>query len=91
MYATKIKMRFGCGSSNNLTEIDEIYLIGSTNERFYKKEVLHDHLINHSNSIQVNISPYPYLVPATSYKGEKYVKSTPNSTTNDNLLSLPRV
>ncbi len=33
---------------------------------------------------------YPDLVPATSARGEKYVRSAPNDTPNDNLLKLPR-
>ncbi|MBR4020311.1 MAG: DUF3892 domain-containing protein, partial [Firmicutes bacterium] len=44
----------------------------------------------HPNSIFVNISPYPDLVPALSSTGEKYVRSEPNDTPFDNLLRLPR-
>lgn len=94
MKATKIRMKPGCGSSNNLLEIDEIYLTGlsySLNEGFHKKAVVHNHLKDHPGTIQVNISPYPNCIPATSIYGEKYVKSTPNSTQRDNLLNLPRV
>ncbi len=90
MLATRIKMKPGCGSSNNLVEIDEIYLTGASEERFYTKEVLHNYLENNPNTIQVNIYPYPQVVPATSQRGEKYVRSSPNGSTNDNLLSLPR-
>nr|WP_296488697.1 DUF3892 domain-containing protein [uncultured Acetatifactor sp.] len=33
---------------------------------------------------------YPNLCPALSSNGEKYVRSEPNDTPNDNLLKLPR-
>ena len=91
MYATKIHMNSGCENSYYLTDIDTIYLEGDNTNQFYKKGILHDHLKKHPNTIKVNISPYPYLVPALSSKGEKYVRSTPNDSVNDNLLKLPRV
>ena len=90
MRATKIKMKNGCGTSNNLLEIDSIYLTGTTNDGFYKKADVHDYLVKNPGGIQVNIYPYPNLIPMISSTNEKYVKSTPNSTTGDNLLSLPR-
>lgn len=88
MKATKIKMKQYCFYSNDLTEIDEIYIIDY--QSYYKKEVLHDYVQKNPNSIQVNILPYPSLIPAVSKRGEKYVRSTPNDFTNDNLLRLPR-
>lgn len=91
MLATKIKMKPGCGSSNNLLEIDEIYLTGNSTDRFYKKEALYDHLVENPGTIQVNIAPFPQVIPARSQSGEKYVRSSPNDSTNDNLLKLPRV
>ena len=92
MKATKIKMKYGCGGSKKLVEIDSIYLTGCSQERFYKKEVVHDEVKAHPGSIQVNIFPYPDIVPAISPAPnyEKYVRSEPNDTTSDNLLSLPR-
>lgn len=90
MYAKKIKMQQGCNRSQNLLEIDSIYLEGCNNPGFFKKEVLHDYLIKHPNSMQVAIFPYPNIIPAISSLNEKYVKSTPNQTQHDNLLSLPR-
>jgi len=91
-FATKIKMKPGCGTSNNLLEIESIYLTGFSEEKFYSKEAVHDFLVNNPNTdINVNIGPtYPSLLPVKSTRGEKYVKSTPNSTKNDNLLALPR-
>lgn len=91
MLATKIKMKPGCGTSNNLLEIDSIYLTGTTQDGFYPKGSVHDFLVKNPGTIQVNIYPYPNVLPATSVNGEKYVKSTPNDSIVDNLLCLPRV
>ena len=91
MYAKKIKMQYGCSNSNNVQEIAEIYVDGCNNPGFFPKAVLHDFLRTNPNSIKVNISPYPYVVPATSYRGEKYVRSEANDTIHDNLLKLPRM
>lgn len=90
MYATQIKMKQGCSSSNNVQEISEVYLEGCQAPGFYKKEGIHDYLLKNPNSIQVKISPFPFMLPAISVRGEKYVRSEPNDTTRDNLLSLPR-
>ena len=91
MYATKIKMQHGCYNSQNLLEIDSIFLEGCDNPGFFKKEVLHNYLKEHPNSIKVNIYPYPVVIPATSFRGEKFVRSSPNEYIRDNLLNLPRV
>lgn len=90
MKATKLKMKHGCGTSSNLLEIDSIYLTGCKEEGFYKKENLYDYLQKNPGTIQVNIYPYPNLIPALSSNNEKYVKSSPNGTSSDNLLALPR-
>lgn len=90
MKATKIKMKSGYGTSNNLLEIDSIYITGCNDERYYKKASIHDCVKDNPGSIKVDIYPYPNVVHATSVNGEKYVKSSPNNTTNDNLLNLPR-
>lgn len=90
MRATKIKMKSGCGTSNNLLEIDSIYLTGAQEDGYYTKAAIHDYLNDHPGTIQVNIYPYPNVIPAVSTNNEKYVKSSPNSSSNDNLLSLPR-
>lgn len=91
MYATKIKMNPGYYSSQSLIEIDEIYIEGCNNPGFFKKANLHNYLKDHPGTIQVQISPYPNVIPATSSHGEKYVRSTPNDYSHDNLLDLPRV
>ncbi|WP_410173086.1 DUF3892 domain-containing protein [Desulfovibrio desulfuricans] len=83
-------MKNGCSNSYNALEISEIYIEGCDNPGYYEKGVLHDYVTNNPGSIQVNISPYPNLVPATSSRGEKYVRSEPNDTQHDNLLKLPR-
>lgn len=85
--ATAIKMKKNCSYSYNLLEIDEIYL---SNTGWYKKELIHDYVKTNPGSIKVGTVYGPDVIPAISSNGEKYVKSTPNSTTNDNLLSLPR-
>lgn len=90
MYATRIKMKAECSQSNNTQEIAEIYVTGCDNPGYFTKSVLHDFVIEHPNSIAVNLPPYPYLVPAVSSLGEKYVRSAPNDTLYDNLLRFPR-
>lgn len=90
MKATKIKMKSGCGTSNNLLEIDDIYITGCTKEGYFKKSKIYDSVKDTPGSIQVDIYPYPNLVGVLSQNSEKYVKSTPNGTTGDNLLNLPR-
>mgnify|MGYP001630292870 CR=1 FL=1 len=90
MKATKIKMKLGCANSTKTTEIDQIYIEGCSNPGYYKKADIYDHLKSHPNSIYVDISPYPDLIPALSSNYEKYVRSEPNDTPSDNLLKLPR-
>lgn len=90
MRATKIKMKQNCLNSNNLLEIDQIYLEGCTENGYYYKEAVHNFLKEHPNSIEVNLFPYPDLQPAISQNGEKYVRSEANNSLRDNLLMLPR-
>jgi hypothetical protein len=90
LYATKIKMCPGCQNSNKCQEIDSIYLEGCNDEKFYKKAKLYDYLQSHPNGIKVKRGSQPYVIPALSVRNEKYVKSEPNDTVNDNLLNLPR-
>lgn len=90
MYATKIKMKPGCYNSQDLLEIDSIYIEGCDNPGFFKKDVLHNFLEKNPGVIQVKIWPYPNVMPATSSRGEKYVRSAPNGYTHDDLLDLPR-
>lgn len=91
MIATKIKMKTGCEYSAKVTEISEIYIEGCTNPGFFPKSTLHDFVKSNPGSIQVNIYPYPNLIAALSANREKYVRSEPNDTPNDNLLKLPRL
>lgn len=90
MKATKIKMNSGCSSSNNLLEIEYIYLKGCLNEGYYHKSIIYDFLKNSTDIIQVDIYPYPKLQPMISQNGEKYVRSEPDYTGKDNLLNLPK-
>ena len=83
-------MKPGCYSSSNLLEIDSIYIEGCNNPGFFKKNVLYDFLKENPGTIRVNIWPYPNVISAISSRGEKYVRSTPNDYTHDNLLDLPR-
>ncbi|MCD4877868.1 DUF3892 domain-containing protein [Enterococcus faecalis] len=56
---------------------------------FYKKEAIYDFLkTNPKSSITVDIYPYPELIPVLNGT-QKYVRSEPNDTPNDNLLKLP--
>ena len=91
IYATKIRMKTGCGNSWQLTEIDSVYLDGQNISGFYKKEAVHELLQIYPGSIKVKLSPYPDLIPAKSVRGERYVKSVPNEFGDDNLLCLRRV
>ncbi|MEZ3489069.1 DUF3892 domain-containing protein [Akkermansia muciniphila] len=90
--ATKIMLKPGCANPQSAVEIDKIYLVWANNEGyFYDKEVVHD-FVKEGNIVHVDISPhYPKLIDAISSRGEKYVRSEPNDTPNDNLLRLPRV
>ena len=90
MYATKIRMKPECYRSGNLLEIDSVYIEGCSNPGFFKKEVLNDFLKENPGTIQVKIWPYPTVIPAISDRREKYVRSSPNNYTHDNLLDLPR-
>ena len=58
---------------------------------FAKKSEVYDYLNRNPRTIQVAIAPYPYVIPALSAYGEKYVRSEANGTSRDNLLNLPRV
>lgn len=88
MKATKIKMKNHCEYSRNVCDIDSIYL--DEDYSYFKKADIYDYLKRYPKSIQVNIFPYPYLIPAISATGEKYVRSEANDTVTDNLLNLPR-
>ena len=90
MKATRIKMRAGCGTSNNLLEIDKIYLVDCKEPGYYSKASIYDYLKKYPNTIQVSIHPYPNLQPMLSSNNEKYVRSEPNENGHDNLLCLPR-
>ena len=86
-FAQKIKMQKGKENSNELLEIDEIFVGGFG---WQKKAYYYDWLKNHPESIAVNIAPFPKLIGQLSINHEKYVKSKPNKNGYDNLLDLPR-
>ena len=87
LYATKLKMNYGCRNSKFPEDIDQIYIY---EHGWYKKATLHDYLKKYPKSIVVNIRPFPYLIPETSRYGEKYVRSNPDSYKHDDLMDLPR-
>lgn len=86
-FAEKIRMKIGKEKSNNLLEIDEIFVNGFG---WQKKAYYYDYLKNHPDSIAVNIAPFPRLLGQLSVNREKYVKSKPNKNGYDDLLDLPR-
>jgi hypothetical protein len=87
MYAEKIKMQYGCWNSQKPEEISQIYIRGYG---WYYKATLYDHLKQNPRSIAVNIWPYPCLIPALSSNREKYVRSSPDIWSHDDLMDLPR-
>ena len=95
VYATHITMKPSYSTSSyyspeaRLLEIDEIYLTGLAKAGWYPKDKVHDLVIN-GTTICVYISPWPILIAAISQNHEKYVRSAPNNSTQDNLLNLPR-
>ena len=90
MYVTKIKMKPGCYNSSKLDEIDQLYITGCTNPGYFKKAAIHDYVKEHPGTIKVDRYPYPAIIDAVSSNNEKYVRSSPNDYTHDNLLDLPR-
>ena len=90
MYVTKIKMKPGCYYSNKLVEIDHLYIEGCQSPGYYKKADIYDYVKENPGSIKVKRPPYPAVIGAISTYGEKYVRSSPNDYTYDNLLDLPR-
>lgn len=89
MKATKIKMK-SSDSAESLLEIDSIYI--KELDKLIKKEELYDKIEYQNWCVNVDIPPYyPKVTGAISNNGEKYVKSTPNSSNKDNLLSLPKM
>ncbi|MCC8149337.1 DUF3892 domain-containing protein [Akkermansia sp.] len=91
LYARYITVKQGCSYPTSVLEIDKIYLVGLNNERvLFDKEVVHE-FVKKGLIIRVYKEPYyPKLIAVTGPKGEKYVRSEPNDTPNDNLLRLPR-
>ena len=88
IYAEKVKMMRGKEHSNELLEIDKIYVSGIG---WKPKAYYYDYLSVYPNSIAVNIYPYPKLIKQLSPNNEKYVKSEPDRYGFDNLLRLPRI
>lgn len=97
MKVIKIKMKPYRGLPNGLEEVDGIYLTCSGSEPeqmngFHPVEEIHDYLRVHPHAIQVNLPPYPSLIPVLgpAPRHKKAVRSAPDRSSRDNLLSLPR-
>lgn len=92
MYATKIIMKKSASTTDELLAIDQVYVVGNVYFKtgWYKTDFLHDYLRANPDSIQVNLTPFPALCPATGGRNEKIVKSAPDRHNSDTLLSLPR-
>ena len=82
----------GCRTRSDSVRVVEA-LVTASPEFFKgkKKSEVYDYLNQNPRTIQVAIAPYPYVIPALSAYGEKYVRSEANGTSRDNLLNLPRV
>lgn len=96
IYATRIRMKPNnrstsvfCSLEAQLLEIDEIFLSYPTRAEWVKRSIVHD-FVESGTEVHVNIAAYPKLIATVSSNDEKYVRSSPNSSTYDNLLSLPR-
>lgn len=92
-YVEKIEMNEGHKDSYHCIDIKYLYIDFKNGKglQAYSKASIYDYLSNHPQSIKVFKSPFPYVVRALSSNGEKYVRSEPNDSENDNLLKLPRV
>ncbi|MEA5031456.1 MAG: DUF3892 domain-containing protein [Sphaerochaeta sp.] len=90
--AIAIRLNRGCINPKSCNDIAEIKIradYGSTSEWKFKAKI-YDLVKESPGSIKVDRYPYPDLIPAKSKNDEKYVRSEPNDTENDNLLKLPR-
>ena len=56
----------------------------------YQVANVHNAVKNNHGCIKVKLGKNPDLIPCVSSNQEKYVRSEPNDTPNDNLLKLPR-
>ncbi|TPF00610.1 DUF3892 domain-containing protein [Leuconostoc mesenteroides] len=100
LYATAIRF-YGGEQHKNLKTIREIKIEQDNNqwtisgnklEGFFEKEVIHDWLVNNKDmaiKVQSNKSSKHPDVQPEEQDGVKYVKSEPDNTDRDNLLSLP--
>jgi len=86
--ATKIKL-FPNLQGTSLLEIQSIYLEGVDSPGLYTKGAVHDFIKDGYTVFVWNSSSK--CLAKISVNNEKYVSSTPNSTTADNLLKLPKI
>lgn len=91
MKASKIIFNENSLEGERAPEVQAIYIKGCRHEGVYSKEAVYRYLMRHPQSIQVDISPFPDLIPAVSKSGVRYVRSRPDRTGKDNLLDLPKL
>ena len=81
-------MKYGCSNSNNVQEIEEIYIDGCNNPGYFKKSVLYDYLKKNPRSIKVYISPYPDVLPAQSSYRLKMAQKVFLTSDNQGILHV---
>lgn len=89
--AIAIRLNKGCSSPKSCNDIDEIKIHDEyRGDEWKSKAIVYDMVKESPGSIKVDRYPYPDLIPVKSIYNEKYVRSEPNDTVNDNLLKLTK-
>ncbi len=89
LFVTKIKM---IKNQNYLENISELLIFDDSNNssEWYKRQDIYNY-VNKGGIIRVNIDPsYNKLVSVKNQYGTEYVRSSPNNSTKDDLLDLPK-
>lgn len=89
MKATKIKMRPGFAHTKESPEIAFIYIEDCEDARYYSVSELYDMIKKNPNSIYVDVSPFPKLMPVKSKMHGNFVRSAKNRFEEDKLFELP--
>ena len=90
MLVKKIKMKPGCLYSNSLSDIQEIFLTGCLDERFYFSGTICGIVKTNPGSVQVDIESFPDVMAVLDANGREYICSQPDDSGVDFLLRLPR-
>lgn len=88
MKAQKVRPETSSRNLRSVGEIAEIYI--DEWDCFVCKETLHEFLRENPGSIQVDILPFPNLIPGISASGARYVRSKPDRHPQDNLVDLKK-